>query len=47
VFLLPVLAQRLGISQRPDYPETRTYIRPNGPSPSALIGENNIGSVTP
>lgn len=46
VFLLPVLAQRLGISQRPDYRETRTYIRPHGPSPSVLIGENNIGSVT-
>ena len=35
----------LGISQRPDYREIRTYIRPAGPS-SVLTGENNIGSVT-
>lgn len=46
VFLAPVLASRLGIIQRPDYREIRRYIRPAGPSPSALIGQNNIGSVT-
>jgi hypothetical protein len=46
VFVPPALATQLGISQRPDYRETRTYIRPAGPSPSVLIGENNIGSVT-
>jgi hypothetical protein len=46
VFLTPALARRLGIGQRPDYRETRTYVRPAGPSPSVLIGENNIGSVT-
>jgi hypothetical protein len=46
VFLPPALARQLGISQRPHYRETRTYVRPAGPSPSLLIGENNIGSVT-
>ena len=46
VFLAPALASQLGISQRPDYRETRTYIRPAGSSRSMLIGENNIGSVT-
>jgi hypothetical protein len=47
VFLPPALAGRLGISQRPDYRETRTYIRPRGePSSSVLTGENNIGCVT-
>jgi hypothetical protein len=46
VFLPPVLARQLGIIQRPDYRETRTYIRPGGPSSSVLTGENNIGSVT-
>jgi hypothetical protein len=46
VFLPPALASQLGISQRPDYRETRTYIRPAGPSRSVLTGENNIGSVT-
>jgi hypothetical protein len=46
VFLPPALARQLGITQRPDYRETRTYIRPAGPSPSVLTGENNIGSVT-
>jgi hypothetical protein len=45
VFLPPALARRLGISQRPDYREIRTYIRPAGPA-SILTGENNIGSVT-
>jgi len=45
VFLPPALARRLGISQRPDYREIRTYIRPAGPT-SILTGENNIGSVT-
>ena len=45
VFLPPALARRLGISQRPDYREIRTYIRPAGPA-SVLTGENNIGSVT-
>jgi hypothetical protein len=45
VFLHPALANQLGISQPPDYRETRTYIRPAGSS-SLLIGENNIGSVT-
>jgi hypothetical protein len=44
VFLPPALARRLGISQRPDYREIRTYIRPAGPA-SVLTGENNIGSV--
>src|SRR5689334_4823802 len=47
VFLPPALARRLGISQRPDYREIRTYVRPAGPaSSSALTGENNIGCVT-
>jgi hypothetical protein len=46
VFVPPALATQLGISQRPDYRETRTYIRPGGPSSSVLTGENNIGSVT-
>jgi hypothetical protein len=46
VFLAPVLASRLRITQRPDYREIRRYIRPAGPSPSALIGQNNIGLVT-
>jgi hypothetical protein len=46
VLLHPKLARRLGVSQRPDYRERRTYIRPAGPSSSVLIGENNIGSVT-
>jgi hypothetical protein len=46
VFLPPALAHQLGITQRPDYRESRTYIRPAGPSSSVLIGENNIGSVT-
>ncbi len=41
----PALARRLGISQRPDYREIRTYIRPAGPA-SVLTGGNNIGSVT-
>ena len=45
VFLPPALAHQLGITQRPDYRESRTYIRPTGPS-SVLTGENNIGSVT-
>jgi hypothetical protein len=45
VFLPPALARRLGISQRPDYREVRTYIRPPRPA-SVLTGENNIGSVT-
>jgi hypothetical protein len=45
VFLPPALARRLGITQRPDYRESRTYIRPAGPA-SVLTGENNIGSVT-
>jgi hypothetical protein len=45
VFLPPALARQLKITQRPDYREIRTYIRPAGPS-SLLIGENNIGSVT-
>jgi hypothetical protein len=45
VFLPPALARRLGISQRPDYREIRTYIRPPRPA-SVLTGENNIGSVT-
>jgi hypothetical protein len=45
VFLPPALAGRLGIRQRPDYREVRTYIRPAGPA-SVLTGENNIGSVT-
>ena len=45
VFLPPGLAGRLGISQRPDYREVRTYIRPAGPA-SVLTGENNVGSVT-
>jgi hypothetical protein len=46
VFLPPALTRQLGITQRPDYLETRTYIRPAGPSSSLLTGENNIGSVT-
>ena len=46
VFLPPALARQLGITQNPDYWESRTYIRPAGPSSSVLIGENNIGSVT-
>jgi hypothetical protein len=46
VFLPPALARQLGISQRPDYRESRTYIRPAGPSSPVLTGENNIGSVT-
>ena len=46
VFLPPALAHQLGITQRPDYRESRTYIRPTGPSSSVLTGENNIGSVT-
>jgi hypothetical protein len=46
VFLPPSLTRQLGITQRPDYLETRTYIRPAGPSSSLLTGENNIGSVT-
>jgi hypothetical protein len=46
VFLPPALARQLGITQRPDYRETRTYIKPTGPSSSVLTGENNIGSVT-
>ena len=46
VFLPPALAHQLGITQRPDYRESRTYIRPTSPSSSVLTGENNIGSVT-
>ena len=46
VFLPPALARQLRISQHPDYRESRTYIRPAGPSSSVLTGENNIGSVT-
>jgi hypothetical protein len=46
VLLHPALVRQLGISQRPDYRESRTYIRPAGQSSSVLIGENNIGSVT-
>jgi hypothetical protein len=46
VFLAPAVADQLGITQPPDYREVRTYIRPAGPAASALIGENNIGSVT-
>jgi hypothetical protein len=46
VFLPPALARQLEITQRPDYREIRTYIRPAGPSSSLLTGENNIGSVT-
>jgi hypothetical protein len=46
VFLPPTLARQLGISQPPEYRESRTYIRPAGPSSSVLTGENNIGSVT-
>jgi len=46
VFLPPTLARQLGISQPPEYRESRTYIRPAGPSTSVLTGENNIGSVT-
>ena len=42
----PALARQLGITQNPDYRESRTYIRPADPSSSVLIGENNIGSVT-
>lgn len=45
VFLAPPLARRLGITQPPDYREVRTYLRPDGPSSSPLIGENNLGEV--
>jgi hypothetical protein len=46
VFLSPPLAQQLGIRVPPDYREVRTYIRPEGPAPSVLTGDNNIGLVT-
>jgi hypothetical protein len=46
VLLPPALTRQLGISQLPDYRESRTYIRPAGPSSSVLTGANNIGSVT-
>jgi hypothetical protein len=46
VFLPPAMADALGISQPPDYRETRIYLRPAGPTPSVLIGENNVGAVT-
>jgi hypothetical protein len=45
VFLAPSVARRLGITQPPDYREVRTYLRPDGPSSSPLIGENNLGVV--
>jgi hypothetical protein len=45
VFLAPSTAYRLGISQPPDYVEARTYLRPDGPWSSPLIGENNLGVV--
>jgi hypothetical protein len=46
VFLRPTLKRQLGISQPPDYRESRIYITSAGPSASVLTGENNIGSVT-
>ena len=45
VFLAPSVARRLGITQPPDCREVRTYLRPDGPSSSPLIGENNLGIV--
>lgn len=43
VFLSPAKARRLGIKQPPDYREIRKYIRPDGPTGSLLVGENNVG----
>jgi hypothetical protein len=45
VFLAPPVARKLGITQPPDYREVRTYLRPDGPSSSPVIGENNLGVV--
>ena len=45
VFLAPSVARRMGITQPPDYREVRTYLRPDGPWSSPLIGENNLGVV--
>lgn len=46
VFLAPRRARQLGIRQEPDYRERRSYVRPDGPNTSLLIGENNVGLVT-
>ncbi len=45
VFLAPSLAHKLGVIQPPEYREVRAYLRPDGPSSSPLIGENNLGVV--
>ena len=46
VFVSPAVARKLRIDRPPDYREVRTYLTPDGPSGSPLIGENNIGLVT-
>lgn len=45
VFLSPKMARDLGIGTAPTYRERRTYVEPHGPASTALVGENNIGSV--
>lgn len=44
--LSPRAARALRIDQPPDFEEIRTYVRPDGPSASVLVGENNVGWVT-
>jgi hypothetical protein len=46
VFLSPRRAEELGVSQEPDYRESRVYVKPEGRSSSVLIGENNVGLVS-
>jgi len=46
VFLGPKRAKALQIEQAPEYRERRTYVRPEEPRSSYLIGENNIGVVS-
>ena len=46
VFLAPKRARHMDIEQPPDYRERRSYVRPEGPNASMLIGENNVGLVT-
>ncbi len=45
VFLAPGRARSLGISEEPDYRETRRYLRPKS-GRAVLVGENNVGLVT-
>lgn len=46
VFLSPHRARHLGITQPPDYRESRWYLLPTERRASVLVGANNIGKVS-